>query len=156
MEIPTPPTDSLYKFKALAGLILILVPLYLAYRIGSDITEQLHKSSLEAVAIQPGGVDTARRVALLDTALGHVRRSMTESYFLYALCALAVILGCSYAKEGFRQWNQKIQGPQDELLQIQLEQARLTLAKSRKEAAAAEATETPHAAVITQDGGKAP
>jgi hypothetical protein len=46
----------------------------------------------------------------------------------------AFIIGGLSAGLGFREWRVKIQEPQDELLQIQLDQARMTLARLKKEA----------------------
>ncbi len=117
MEIPTPPTDSLYKFMAIGGLVLLLAGFYIFYRAS----------------------DVYLRVDIHDAALVALARDVYNR--VTWLCFGAFIIGGLSAGLGFDKWRIKIQEPQDELLQIQLEQARLALAGAKKEAAKVEASE---------------
>jgi hypothetical protein len=183
MEIPTPPTDSLYKFKAIGGIILMLAPLYVAYKIDHDIRERLNRidvevmvekadadfrseinhakeghpqggtrvtgqtppNSLAPVTNEAEALEAARKKwAEIEARHRHLGRSMKESWFLIPFCLLLTYLGYTYTRDGFREWRKNIQEPQDQLLQIQLEQSSLALAKMKATAALpAEAAETP-------------
>jgi hypothetical protein len=107
MEMPTLPTDSLYKCKAIGGIVLTLGALYVAF---------------QATA-------TAIHVTTPDGAL---LRLCTRIYELMMwFCAGTVLIGGGYTWLGFREWRLRIQEPQDELLQIQLHHARLSIAGAR-------------------------
>src|SRR6202035_5318622 len=107
MDIPTPPTDSLYKFKAISGIVLLLGLLYIGY-LAMDVAFHLHPEKLDADA-----------------------RHLIANMYGWGgwLFATAILFAYGAMLIGFREWRLKIQEPQDELLQIQLEQARLALAK---------------------------
>jgi len=204
MEIPTPPTDSLYKFAAIGGIILMVAALYISYRTVHDLrereaklktemmvrevdleerkerrkenaegihrileaTEQLEKevdqlpsrppasalegekkkSALIRADLQTLRVAEAREVAnrealsrQLATLEGNseaMGRSLPDFELIQIICGCLGCFGALCTVWGFKDWRQKIQGPQDELLQIQLEQARLVLAKAKAESAA--------------------
>ena len=127
MEIPTPPSDSLYKFKAISGLLFVLGAFFIAYKV-------LEGAFTFRIQIEKLDADTYQ---ILSTAFDWGRW----------LWVAVILIAGGETWLAFREWRIKIQKPQDELLQIQLEQARLALARSKREAGkeGADATESSHA-----------
>jgi hypothetical protein len=195
VEIPTPPTDSLYKFMAIGGVILMLGGLYISYRLVHDLEERQatttpifraakaeaeiraarrQETETELQRVEKGVIgrpcagfkgfeketiagdmlasdfaklhtliardksdwESARRqMAILDGKLDVVRESIPGVRLNLAMCLILGCVGAYYTVKGFHEWRQKIQKPQDELLQIQLEQARLAFARTKAESA---------------------
>jgi hypothetical protein len=195
VEIPTPPTDSLYKFKAIGGILMILASGYLAYREVHDIADleshlysdvlivQAENESfsereaslgaevkrLEEAAKDLPPISTAteadktvaralrdqlrearrtldvavsdlagkrKQLAILEGKRDALHVSLIEMSAILIECLLVLLTGASLTVWGFVEWERKLQRPQDELLQIQLEVARLALVKAKAESAA--------------------
>ena len=54
MEIPSVPTDNLYKFKAIGGIVLVLAGLYLSFRVAHDFNASLDRLIATETAVVSG------------------------------------------------------------------------------------------------------
>lgn len=192
MEIPTPPTDSLYKFRAIGGIIMMLGSTYICYKTLHDITERqtgvaseilitetekaVNKDNMTIIGNDLTRIESAfnrlpplggwsdkdknvgqvlsdqvskvrslfdrttadweairRRIAILEGRANALHESVVEMRWVLVNCLIMLLYGGYLTTWGFLAWGRKIQEPQDELLQIQLEQARLALAKAKAE-----------------------
>lgn len=121
------PTDNLYKFQALFGLVLIVTSITLAVfvqaRSASQIEAAVSKRD-EVVASQDSLIqDVHRAIERSNDKIDSIRNERTRySRLLWVLAAL----GGAISANGFRRWA-KIQPLHDELLELQV-------AKARKEA----------------------
>jgi hypothetical protein len=173
--LPTPPTDSLYKFKAISGIVLVIAGFYFQTRVIRDVAvfserlvtatddgrinrlTRLNRELLHLIqnlttaspAVEESEADkavslpnTTKRLAdandarFLAILAGVLLTLATVMQLFLNLCCFAVILGSiGMTARGFQDWYVRVQKPQDELLQIQLEQAGLALLKAKAEAA---------------------
>ena len=173
--LPTPPTDSLYKFKAISGILLVIAGFYFQTRLIHDITDfservltatedgridrltRLNRELLHLIqnlttpspaakkpeadkGVSPpntskhlADANDAKELAILAAVLGTLALAM--QLFLNVCCLAVILWSIGMTARGFQDWYVRIQKPQDELLQIQLEEARLALTKTKAEAA---------------------
>ncbi len=74
-----------------------------------------------------------RRVASLTGKNKAVNESITEMWVVLINCGINYLFGFYLTVWGFMEWGRMIQRPRDELLRIQLEQAKIALAKAKAE-----------------------
>jgi len=122
-QIPLP-TDNIYKFYALFGLLLFV------FSVGSDlyvlrsINEFAYQAIPEIEAVKqmanPSGVDVARRVVLEK----HLEIAVADRKFFDK--ALGTIGGVALLLMyyGFRKWHKEVQPVQDEMAELQLKKLR--------------------------------
>ena len=125
MESKVPlPTDNIYKFYALFGLLLFI------FGIGAGIAQTkltndfmvrsyIDLESLKSIE-KPSSVETLR-AAVLERMID-IEKSDKET-FKWALAIISAA-GISLMLYGFHRWHTRIQPAQDELLHLQLEKLR--------------------------------
>lgn len=122
------PTDNIYKFYALFGLLLFIFGLGATIAQTKITNEFMVKSYVELEALKaienPSSVEALRRS--LTERLIEVEKSDKE-FFKWGLAVVAG-LGFFLMSFGFRRWHKRIQPIQDELLQLQLEKLRREVA----------------------------
>lgn len=122
------PTDNIYKFYALFGLLLFI------FGIGATIAQTkvtndfMVKSFIELEALKaiekPNSVESFRR-SVTERMIA-IEKSDKE-FFKWGLAVIAGI-GFFLMIFGFGRWHSRIQPMQDELLQLQLEKLRREVA----------------------------
>ena len=139
--VPFPPTDNLYKFKAIGGCILlgmgILISAYSKHqRISAGIAEVHKIDELQEVyvrlMIEHGNVDKAffGDVPLLFDTIRENKQKARESEMklldnlhkeYHWTMGLFMLLGCYFSATGFREWGSKVQKYQDQILKAEAE-----------------------------------
>lgn len=151
MDIPQIPTDNLYKFKAIVGVVLALsltgftVIKVTELRIQViEVETQLEKKKIQSERIaheldklQSKPQKTVDEVDLIKLKIDQSREQTAELkgnfqkmkfhlrdlYFIFILGGLGIAFGIGMARIGFREWYQFVQVPQDTLLRLQVELA---------------------------------
>lgn len=174
------PTDSIYKFSAISGLLLVLIfvasiffflaieyqakakwNLHPAYQNSSQFVPQIDKRLLaikekrcSEVTIFPPGMETcdrneremlrgirANHIETIEhfesdlsdkkflTLLDFLKENMEVFLFAMAVYISAMVISFCW---GFSRWRSRIQKPQDELLVLQIEMAKLEILKLKK------------------------
>lgn len=134
-KIPLP-TDNIYKFYALFGLLLFIFSIGASIALTKNTNDTVYKlyveleslriPTIEEMAAYKDGVHpTFVRKALLEKLIEVAKKDRTTIEIL--LTAVTVIggLGVLY---GFRKWHKEIQPIQDEMLQLQVEKLRREVA----------------------------
>lgn len=148
MQVPSFPTDNLYKFMALSGLAILGFSTYIGFRTTFERSEKWREHYFEYRALElkladiggttePGtdALDPSRRGEDFrlrnpeffrewdEHALEHLDlKSLDETYSqILNSCRGFGILGVALALFGFWQWYQKLQRPLDQLLRAELE-----------------------------------
>jgi hypothetical protein len=125
--LPSPPTDNLYKFIAVAGLVLLFgAPVY-----WSSYTDASHGQRLEALrallqkAATPDPRAAEEEVERHKKAYEFVQDALSKyDQWVKYLSLVAAVAGLLLAAVGFWLWYVRVQRPQDTLLQRQVEQAK--------------------------------
>lgn len=143
--LPTPPTDNLYKFVAIAGVALILgsllvVGIYSKAEIewfgntGDRIIQRRHER-ISSKAITKNEVDDLWKE---EVRLFHslVAERTSVSKYLAPVLGCAIGAGILMTPIGFFLWWWKVQKYQDELLRLEYEKAKLDHNEKMKTAAA--------------------
>jgi hypothetical protein len=161
MTLPNLPTDNLYKFLALSGLLLAVISFAFPMKLIYEAREQLlsQQTEFEVLKIElesiHARVESAEMKGTLGTGEGrellekHYKNEIAlvkvnsqaakirllsneiESWKLWM--AILVGLGIFFAVVGFILWYQVVQAPADKLLRLQLVEAQARLEKSRQD-----------------------
>lgn len=124
--IPPVPTDNLYKFCALAGIILCVATLYYAVTIAAQITEQqvsyeaaIKKQIILIDDLKKSTVAGSKEQKLLEVDLEATQTKLRPARIrliaIFILSGTFSFVGGSLATYGFRNWR-VIQQRQDQLL----------------------------------------
>jgi hypothetical protein len=125
------PTDNIYKFYALFGLVAVITCLTLLVYLNkttNDFLIQAWVADAELSVIKnPSPLDTAKRESLQKNI---ELVSENKQFFLQGLSLFIALAGYALAT-GFYVWHNRIQPKQDLLLDLQIEKARLELMQLR-------------------------
>lgn len=132
MESKIPlPTDNMYKFYALFGLLTFIFSVGALLYSNQSTNEILFRSFIEAEQLKqlekPSPLDNAKMKVLERKLELAISDKKTIKYSLLVLLCMA-IMGIYY---GFTKWHSEIQPRQDEMTAVQLETAKLQLQKLR-------------------------
>jgi len=124
MNIPNLPTDNLYKFAAIFGLVLIVFSSYMFNKTvdnGLKIEDEirLKHEILRLDSIQTPIADTiqmAKAKAEFDKENNQYRRIVNSITSIFYLYVILFIIGCIAAFLGFKYWYKKTQKMNDEIL----------------------------------------
>lgn len=122
------PTDNIYKFYALFGLLLFIFGVGATIALQRSTNDFMYRSTIDLETVktiaQPSPPDVAKRQLL--EKLMEVAQSDKDSlgYGLTGITTLGFWIGVF----GFARWHQKIQPLQDEMLQLQVEKLRREVA----------------------------
>ena len=123
------PTDNIYKFYALFSLLLLVFSLSAVIYVNKSTNDIIIKNLVEIETLKQENPPT-RPQLIRQAALERQVEIATsdKSFYLYALGGLIGLswLGMYY---GFRKWHKEVQPLNDEMARIQLEIAKLQLAK---------------------------
>jgi hypothetical protein len=141
-QIPLP-TDNIYKFYALFGLLLFISCMGSFVYIEHTTYEFVYQTAIEMESINrianPSPADLATK-EILDKHVGFAVGTKNLT-----IRALAVILaGSLYLMGyGFRKWHKEVQPVQDEMANLQLEKLRYEVSQLPKAASSSSAIEVP-------------
>lgn len=134
-KIPLP-TDNIYKFYALFGLLLFVFSIGATIALSKNTNDNVYKLYVELESIKTPTVEemaaykqgphpTFVRRALLERLIEVAKEDKKTLEYLLAVVTFVGGLGVIY---GFGKWHKEIQPVQDEMLSLQLEKLRLEVA----------------------------
>lgn len=145
-RIPVP-TDNIYKFYALFGLLLVVFSLGAVFYVVDSTNDKVFNTVPELSALhelpQPSAADKVK-IALLERKL---TIAQSNKDFLTGAAGVLCAMGLCIATFGFVKWHRDVQSHLDKLAQVQLEIAKLQLVKLQREVADAPPARVP--ALIT-------
>jgi hypothetical protein len=122
-KIPIP-TDNIFKFYAMFGLLLFIFAFGSIFYTVNHFNELVFQSAIELETIeqipQPSPVDVIKKQVLkkrLELAASDKRWSLIASYCISGFSVLLMLYG-------FERWHKQIQPVQDQIAQLQLEKLR--------------------------------
>jgi cell division protein FtsL len=131
-RIPVP-TDNIYKFYALFGLLLVLFSLGAILYVTKSANDLVYATLPELEGLkqieQPSTVEKTR-LALLERKM-EISKS-DKAFFMNAL-AVVLVVALSLMFLGFLKWHRDVQPVMDRTAKVQLEIAKLQLEKLRRE-----------------------
>jgi hypothetical protein len=126
------PTDNIFKFYALFGLLLVIFSLGSVLYISNSSNAVVYAAWPELEGLKqletPSRTDQVR-ISLLERRL-EVNKA-DKDFYINAL-GISATLGLFLMIYGFSQWHRKVQPLQDRRAKVELEIAELQLAKLRK------------------------
>ena len=140
MESKIPlPTDNIYKFYALFGLLLLVFAIGATLYVNRTTNDLLFGKLVERELLRQDPAPTnEQKLRLMVTERQIDIAKSDKTFFLVALGVLAAI-GGSLIIYGFRRWHTEVQPVIDETAQVQLELARLQLSRLKAEEKRADA-----------------
>jgi hypothetical protein len=126
-KIPLP-TDSIYKFYALFGLLLFIFSLGATIYVSHSTNDLVFSSAIEYEILKAIEKPTATEIAKRQGIEKRVEIALADKkFFLYALGVLSGF-GMLAMIYGFTKWHRDIQPIQDETAKLQLEKLKLEVA----------------------------
>ena len=128
------PTDNIYKFYALFGLLLLISSMVLFVSTYSAFQTRASDRFIELSVLselKSPSVEEKARKKLLE-ALSEVDKSDKQTYLVFI--GIFIFIAGALIWYGFRKWHKEIQPKQDLLLSLEIEKMRLevkTLNKSQ-------------------------
>jgi len=132
-KIPVP-TDNIFKFYALFSLLLFVFSLGSTLYVNRTTNEQFVSLIVDLEILKAEKAPSLPQQlhkAILERQLEVVKSD--KKFFQWSLAALAMLGMCGMTY-GFKKWHTEIQPVLDEAARVQLEIAKLQLAKLRTEA----------------------
>ncbi len=129
MESKIPlPTDNIYKFYALFGLLLLITSIFGTVIVSTSTNEKLYELVKEYESI-PKAEEGKKESALGKVIEKRIEVQIGNKNFYNR--GLGALLGVSIFLMfyGFRQWHTKIQPKQDEYFNLQIQKLRAELEK---------------------------
>lgn len=132
MKIPTLPTDNLYKFAAIFGLVLIVFSSYMfnqtvdnAYRIEDDLNAKNALFKLDSLQSQScDSLNIAKSKVQINKDYNQYRRIINKLPSLFYLYLFLFLLGFGLAGVGFYNWFYRTQKLNDEILTNEAEKVK--------------------------------
>lgn len=126
--LPTPPTDNLYKFLAISGLVLLICAGFGLF-LEVQRWEKLKYEDMRREYLTNASEKTLMENQLLDLEGKQILRSNVA---LQGLASVGMLLGMLVAVAGFVLWYWKAQQYQDQIVVLEFEKARLELEKQKQ------------------------
>jgi len=129
------PTDNIYKFYALFGLLLFVFSIGSTLYVGRTANEIIFQTYLEEESIKqiasPTELDQAKKIA------ADKRREIAISNRTWGIRLLGGVggIGMILVAYGFWKWHRDVQPVQDEMARLQLEKLRYEVSQLTKPAA---------------------
>lgn len=134
MESKIPlPTDNIYKFYALFGLVLVVFSAAAFLYVHSNTNTLGFAATIEYEELDskenPTAVELKRKEILEKRVKIAVEDKQTFSLVLYLL----FLGGCASSAYGFIKWHRVLQPKLDRLLELQIQKAELDIKKPKRE-----------------------
>lgn len=137
-KIPLP-TDNIYKFYALFGLLLLVFSIGAALYVNRTTNDLVFDRIVTRQLLRNDPAPNAeQRIRLIVTERQIEIANSNRLFFLFGLGVLGAVGGCCIGY-GFRKWHTEVQPVLDETSKVQLELSKLQLAKLRLETERADA-----------------
>lgn len=131
MESKIPlPTDNIYKFYALFGLLLFISSSLSVIWVVNTTNENVHRFIQEYETI-PGNEAAKEKSSLGKFIESRVDGQISDRDFFNKVLGGTIGISILVMFYGFRQWHTKIQPKQDEYFDLQLEKLKLEIENNR-------------------------
>jgi len=125
------PTDNIYKFYALFGLLLFITAVAGVIVVNTSTAETIHQLVKEYQELGGNAASKEDNILAKIIEARIENQAKNKKFFIRSLgVLLAVALILMF--HGFIQWHKKIQPKQDELLDLQIERLRHELERLKK------------------------
>lgn len=127
------PTDNIYKFYALFSLLLLIFTVSASIYVMSFTNELIFRNAVEMETLKQENPPTSPqliRLAVLERQVEIAKSDRTTYWSALGLLLALSLYGIYY---GFSKWHKEVQPVNDEMARIQLEIAKLQLAKLKSE-----------------------
>jgi len=130
-KIPLP-TDNIFKFYALFGLMLFITSLAGSLYLNKSTNALLFQGAIELEALnlieKPSSLEKTKK-DLLERKL---EIAIEDKKFLSQVLSAMIALSIGLMVYGFHRWHTRIQPLQDELLELQIKKTRREMSASKK------------------------
>lgn len=121
------PTDSLYKFIALTGVILFVLPFILIVQLNNHTNDTVIRTVLKEDSLQRSTSITGRdsaQIVVLEKTREKATSDRTAGTFV---AGMMIAAGAFLMERGFRDWKRLVQRPADQIaiLEVKLKQTQL-------------------------------
>lgn len=119
MPIPTPPTDNLYKFMAITGLLMVLGGLYLPIAWQERVNESARvfydRVSVRLDQLDKATTDQAKQVLTDSITIERkiLDATVSDRRFMFWAGVVSMAIGVVVASRGFVLWSDRFQKYQD-------------------------------------------
>ncbi|MBO9490360.1 hypothetical protein J7384_08305 [Endozoicomonas sp. G2_1] len=120
------PTDNIYKFYALFGLVIILFSFSSLIYVNKATNDLVFETLIKEESLKSLKELSAIQKAELAIIQRKYEIAMSDKNFYLVACSLFAAAGCYLAFYGFKHWHTKLQPLQDEIIE-------LTIQKLKKE-----------------------
>lgn len=135
IDLPSLPTDSLYKFLALSGVVIVLSSVYFFMRMGSlvkiksfELMADMQKRDTEISFLEQQPERSKQEILKVRIDQNVATIKLKEFKWLtyqlvivYLISSIGLFAGTSMAYQGFNLWYSKIQIHQDKILEFQVQ-----------------------------------
>lgn len=127
------PTDNIYKFYAIFGLLLFLACTYAFVNIQQSFNEKAFKRHVELKTLQDIKKPNATQLATKEILEKQAKIDSSDKKFFINSVAFFISAAISLMIFGFYQWHTKIQPLQDEALKRSLDKVEMEIKILRKQ-----------------------
>jgi hypothetical protein len=121
------PTDNIYKFYALFGLLTIIFCISATIYINHSTNELVFASTIEYEALKTIEKPTSVEAARIKVIEKKVEMALSDKQFFKYSISILLGLALFAMCYGFWKWHREVQPIQDEILRLQLEKLRKEL-----------------------------
>lgn len=133
MESKIPlPTDNIYKFYALFGLMLLITCIIGVVLVSTSTNDKLHSLVKEYESI-PGTKEEKENSDLAKVIEKRLEIQVSNKKLFLRGLGASIGFAIMLSGYGFRQWHTKIQPKQDEYFELQLEKLRREVGDSNEQ-----------------------
>ncbi len=127
------PTDNIYKFYALFGLLLFLSCTYAFVNLQQSYNERIFKRHVELKTLQDITELNATQLATREILERQAKIDASDKKFFLNSIAVFFSIAILLMFYGFQQWHTKIQPQQDEILKRNLDKIDLEIKMLKKQ-----------------------
>jgi len=124
MNLPmSVPTDNVYKFVAIFGLVMVIAAFWGVITQGSQTNDIVFVSAPEIAALEAAQTSTPSEKVKLEVLKKRLQVAVEDKKTINNYCVVLAVLGTLASFIGFSFWYSKIQKHQDRLLNLQVLEA---------------------------------
>ncbi|WP_413284237.1 hypothetical protein [Vibrio sp. MA40-2] len=127
------PTDNIYKFFALFGLVIMVTGCVMFSSMHEQYNERIYSAFLEASRLEQIEKPSALQEKQLEVAETRYEISISDKGFYVTISGIITALGVILMILGFYHWMMYIQPEADRFLKVRLEKAELELLREETE-----------------------
>ena len=121
------PTDNIYKFYSLLGLLLLISSMAIFVSTYSSFHSKSAERFIELSVLNELESLEVKQKARKKSLEKAIKRDKTDNNFYLSFLSLLIIAGLFLMLFGFWKWHRSIQPKQDRLLDLEIEKAELEI-----------------------------